>query len=304
MKIGIALGGGGIRGIAHLGVLKAIYDAGKKHLMPTIIAGTSVGALVGALYASGMEIDLLIKAAKKINWFKDIIDIRSTLFHLLSSVKNGIISNERVRSFVNEKISQKKFDELPFDLAIIATEIEKRERIIFTTKKIKSQLNYNHLTKIKDDATHNIPKFYDRIITDIDDVGLAVQASTTLPGVFKYMMLDKLKIVDGGMVNQVPVDICRAMGADIVIGVSLGMTDFCYNIKNSFEAFSNMIDILAVHEIQTSLSHADIGFQVKNIEEKSIFHTSDIEGLINMGKNAMQPYIKKLIRLSKPFFLF
>lgn len=175
-RIGLALGSGSARGWAHIGVIRALEQAG---IRPDIICGTSIGALVGAAYAAG-ELDRLEQWVLTLE-VKDVVGFMDV------TLSGGLFKGERLmglfRRFVDRPIEQ-----LPMPFGAVAT------------------------------ALHNGAEIWLRQGSTLD----AVRASIAVPGLFAPAMYQGLVLVDGGLVNPVPVSLARAMGADILIAVDLG----------------------------------------------------------------------------------
>lgn len=176
-RIGIALGSGSARGWAHIGVLQALAKMGIK---PEIVAGSSIGALVGAAYASN-QLDEMEEMVKALSW-KDIVGYLD-----MSIMAGGLIEGEKLTNFFSHHIKQEDIESLSLRFAAVATELN-------TGREIWLQ-NGNLLN--------------------------AVRASVALPGLFTPFNYKGKWLVDGGIVDPVPVSLCRAMGAEVVIAVSL-----------------------------------------------------------------------------------
>lgn len=176
-KIGIALGSGSARGWAHIGVIKGLEELGVE---PAIVAGTSIGALVGAAYAN-QQLDLLERWAKSLNW-KDIVSYLD-----LGVMGGGVIEGEKLLDFFSSQLNHSDIENMPKKFAAVATELD-------TGREIWLQSG---------------------------SVAQAVRASMALPGLFSPVKYNDRWLVDGGLVDPVPVSLCRAMGADIVIAVNL-----------------------------------------------------------------------------------
>lgn len=176
LKIGIALGSGSGRGWAHIGVLRALDEAG---IRPEIVCGTSIGALVGAAYADG-ELDALEDWVRKLTWRKVVgfFDI---------SFNGGFLKGEKLIAFLHRNFLDKQISELKMPYGAVATDLMSG-REIWLREGWVSQ---------------------------------AVRASIALPGLFTPFERGGRLLVDGALVNPVPVSLCRAMGADFVIGVDL-----------------------------------------------------------------------------------
>ena len=176
-KIGLALGSGSARGLAHIGVIRALKDA-RIHI--DYVAGTSIGAAIGAVYASGkldsMQDAYLAMDWKKIAYFFDVV-----------FPKSGIIDGKKVTDFMREYVHSDKIEELPLPFKAVATELNSGEEVVLET----------------------------------GDVIDAVRASISVPGMLTPVRRNGRVLVDGGLVNPVPVNVARAMGADIVIAVDI-----------------------------------------------------------------------------------
>jgi NTE family protein len=178
VMVGCALGGGGARGLSHIGVLKVLEQ---HNIHPRVIAGTSIGALVGALYAGGMTAAEIEKVALEVDWRRMARLVDVTLpFH-------GLLQGKRITSLVRSIIGDPDFSELKLPFACVATDIESGEEMTLTRGSV------------------------------VD----AVRASISVPGILMPVRLDGRYLVDGGLLNQVPVKTCRELGAGYVIGVNV-----------------------------------------------------------------------------------
>ena len=177
MKIGIALGSGSARGWAHIGILKALEEMGIK---PDIVAGSSIGSIVGAAYASG-NLDKLE------DWVRKLDSSGVVSFLDISWTGGGLIEGEKLFDFFEKDYQAHNIEDLPIPYAAVSTDL----------------------------ATGREVWFQD------GDLGDAVRASIALPGLFTPAFKDGRWYIDGGIVNPVPVSLCKAMGADIVIAVNL-----------------------------------------------------------------------------------
>jgi len=175
--IGLALGSGSARGLAHIGVIRAIKDAG---IHVDYVAGTSIGAAIGAVYALG-KLDSLQDAYLAMDW-KNIAYFFDVVFP-----KSGIIDGKKAADFMREYVRSECIEELPLPFTAVATELDSGEEVVLET----------------------------------GDVIDAVRASISVPGMFTPVRRNGQVLLDGGLVNPVPVSVARAMGADIVIAVDI-----------------------------------------------------------------------------------
>ena len=176
-RVGLALGSGSARGWAHVGVIRALEQAGIK---PDLVCGTSIGALVGAAYAAGE-----LKNFEK--WLLGL-GLADVLSFMDVRLNGGMIKGERLMEFFRRSFIDRPIENLSMPFAAVAT------------------------------ALHNGAEVWLREGSTID----AVRASIALPALFTPVVREGRTLVDGALVNPVPVSLARAMGADIVIAVDLG----------------------------------------------------------------------------------
>jgi NTE family protein len=210
-KIGLVLSGGAARGLAHIGVLKALEEQG---IRIDAIAGTSMGAVIGGLYASGYKIDELEKLALGIDWkqalsdappredvpFRRKQDDRDFLVKQQLSFRDdgslglplGVIQGQNLALLLESMLAHasgtRDFDKLPIPFRAVATDIASGEKVVFRR---------GHLPQV-------------------------VRASMSIPAVFAPVELDGRLLVDGGMTDNIPLDVVREMGVDIAIVVDIG----------------------------------------------------------------------------------
>lgn len=179
MKIGLALGSGSSRGWAHIGVIRALAEQG---VVPDIICGTSIGALVGAAHVAG-------NLEKLESWICSLSKFETASFFELNTSFSGFVNTSRLHSFLNEYVADERalIEDFPLQFGSVATDLESGREVWFTKGSMLE----------------------------------AVWASISLPGLFPAIRHENRWLVDGGLVNPVPVSVCRALGADVVIAVNL-----------------------------------------------------------------------------------
>jgi len=175
-RIGLALGSGSARGWSHIGVIRVLEEAG---ISPEIVCGTSIGSLVGAVYAAG-KLDSLELWVKELNWqgVVGLLDLK---------MGGGLIEGSKLVGFLRQQLDDQGIEQLAKSFACVATDLANGREIWLREGPV------------------------------VD----AVRASLALPGLFRPVWREGQLLVDGGLVNPVPVSLCRAMGADIVIAVDL-----------------------------------------------------------------------------------
>lgn len=207
-KIGLVLSGGGAKGLAHIGILKAIDKAGLKI---DFITGTSMGAVVGGLYAIGYSADTLEKIALSENW--DILLSNATSLNKIS-----IEEKSEYEKYATEFVIDKGKLVIPTGL-IEGEELSLELRRLFLP--VYNQRNFKRFSIpfacVATDLLTGKP-----IILDTGNVVEAVRASMAIPTIFTPVKTEKKLLVDGGLVYNLPAEICRNMGADYIIGVDVG----------------------------------------------------------------------------------
>jgi NTE family protein len=176
-KIGLALGSGSARGWAHIGVIRALEEAGVR---PDIVCGCSIGALVGAAYVGG-DLDRLEAWISTLAW-KDVLGLMDVRF------SGGLIKGDKLISFLERHFIDREISALPLPFGCVATDLANGREIWLREGSVVA----------------------------------AVRASSAVPGLLAPVKRDGRLLVDGGLVNPVPVSLCRALGAEIVIAVDLG----------------------------------------------------------------------------------
>ena len=224
-------------------------------------------------------------------WLKDTIGIE------FDQNRCGFLSSKGLENWINQLIHPKKsFDDLERKLAIVSAEIEKQERVIFTSPDMGKTINH-YLT------THSNRFIKSRIVDSCPYIATAVRASSAIPVMFETVKEKDLRLVDGGIVDQVPVEIAKAMGADIVIGVSLGFVQFFEKPKHPHQSLMNLLELMGREGIDRSLSMADIVIEIPGIEKTSLMDMGQRDLLIAHGKAAMKEQLKDLIRKVENFEL-
>ena len=265
-KIGLVLSGGGARGAAHLGVLKVLEE---NQIPIDYIAGTSFGALVGGLYASGYSADDLNHILETINWqavlsseaprssrsFRRKQDDDGFLIKFRLGIKNGKLelpsglitpNNLRLmlRDFASGVANVRDFDKLATPFRAVATDLETGKAVVLGT----------------------------------GDLASAMVASMAVPALFPSVELDGKLLVDGGVSNNIPVDVVRAMGADIVIAVDISTP---LKSQNDIGSFTSVISQLTL-----IMTNNNAAAQLATLKEDDIVIRPDIGdiGLVDFDR--------------------
>ena len=291
-KVGLVLSGGAARGLAHVGVLKALEEQG---IHIDAIAGTSMGAVIGGLYASGYKIDELEKLALSIDWqealsdaperedvpFRRKQDDRDFLVKQKLSFRDdgslglplGVIQGQNLALLLESLLAHssdiRDFDKLPIPFRAVATDIVNGEKVVFRK---------GHLPQV-------------------------IRASISIPAVFAPVEINGQLLVDGGMVDNIPVDVAREMGVDIVIVVDIGTPLRGRKQLNTvFDILNQSITLMtrSNSEVQlASLNSDDILIQPALASYGATDFGRSLD-IINAGYRATQVLEKRLASLRQP----
>ena len=252
--IGLALGAGVIRGMAHIGVIRSLI---KNNIPIDLVAGTSAGALVGACLAAGRSVEEIESFALRLRW--------SRVATPVIPPKKAFLNNEKLGQLVNSFIGDKTFSDLNIPLAVVAADSGTGEEVVIREGSISD----------------------------------AIRASTAIPAIFEPVRLFNRTLVDGGTVNMVPASVCRAMGADIVIAVSV--SDFHYQPgppKNIVLAMMRTFDLATKKQVALAKNQwADVVIDVKRPDLSGYSFREGIHFIREGERRAdrMMPVIKNLI---------
>jgi len=279
LKVGLALGGGGARGLAHIGVLKVLE---RENIPISLITGTSMGAIIGGAYALKKDISAIEKITKKYSeisefnidfsfsererknkplFLKKMSDVLKKAYILnLELRKKYIDDGEGVKKIVKDLVDEAAFADTKIPFAVVAADLVKGEKVIL-----------------------NQGKLFDALL-----------ASASIPGMFPPVILDKKILVDGGIVDVVPIQAAQSLGANFIIAVSVNQTiKKRAEFNNAVEIFFRSDSITSAELRKLQLSFADIVITPK----VGRFHWSDFskpEQCIREGEMAAQNAISEL----------
>ena len=254
-KIALVLGGGAVRGFAHIGVLKALQAQGIK---PDIVIGTSAGSIAGALYAAGLSGFDMQRIA---------FDLDKATVADVSIFGKGLLKGDALQSFINKVVGNKNIEDLTIPFACVATRLDTGEAVLFQR----------------------------------GNVGIAVRASSAVPGVFQPAIIGGVEYVDGGLVSPVPVRYAKQMGADFIIAVDVSSPPSKGSASGTVDVLMRSYDIMgrSIRDLELPLADIVIRPDLSNIS------SSELEGkhlAILEGERAAQtaiPQIKeKLARMN------
>ena len=211
--IGLALGGGFARGYAHLGVLQVLEE---ENMPIACVAGSSIGSILGAAYASGLPLARIIDKCREIR-FRDFGRWRVSRF--------GLASNDRLGALVHRFFDSRQFEDLSIPTAIVATDLDTGDPVLFRQG------------------------------------GLAepIRASCAFPGLFEPIQIGTRYLADGGLVAPVPTRAARELGAEIVVGVSVGLHDGRRGAPtNIFQVVSRAVSAAQKHQLESWERQTDL----------------------------------------------
>ena len=229
-KIGLAFGGGGAKGAAEVGVLKVLEEAG---IQVDYIAGTSVGSIVGGLYAAGYSAKELETMFQTQEWLSLLTD------------RNAALSNEPYKT-VKGVTYIFGFPVIDRNSSVIGVMKGGRiEEVLDSMLAAKGCAEFESL-KIPFRCVSADIRTAQEVILSKGPVCKAMRASMAIPGIFKPVELGNRMLVDGGMLNNLPVDVCRKMGADIVIAIDLQQSEQKARKQSDLSVFSSFADLLGI----------------------------------------------------------
>ena len=260
-KIGLALGSGGAKGLAHIGVIKVLEE---NNTPIDFIAGSSIGALIGGFYSATKDIKQIEEIALSTNW-------RQVLSLIDPSLRQGLISGEKIKKFIENHIGKIRFQDLKIPLSVIATDLKTGETISINQGEVAS----------------------------------AIRASISFPLVFKPVKWKSRLLADGGLSLPVPVEIVRKMGAELVIAVNLDADYFTNGDNNKtnlgfYKIANNSINLLRYHLASWNVKNADIIVEPKLDIKLGIVHWNkflDGKNIILAGESAMKKKLPQLQEL-------
>jgi NTE family protein len=255
-KIGLALSGGGARGAAHIGVLKVLEE----YRVPIdYIAGTSMGAIIGGLYASGMTADELESAITQIDWadvFTDYIPRKERTFRRKRDDDYYLVKSKPGISGFKLKFPPGVLDAWKIDLLL------KRYTLPAVTIRDFEQLTHPYNAIAADLVTG------EAVILDYGDLALAMRASMSIPVAFAPREIDGVLLVDGGISQNLPVNAVRRMGADIVIAVDIG---------SPLQEREQLESVLSVtNQLITIMTRRNTDRQISTLTDNDIFIKPDL----------------------------
>jgi len=284
-KIGLAFCGGGLQGFSHIGVIKALEELG---IEPTYLSGTSTGSVIATLYAVGYKLDEITEICKEN--YERILKLEKRVLlkmginylRFKDTKTEGIIDGRVISKFINKYTNNKGFKQIlditNKKIAITTVDAITMKECIFTSCKIK---------KIEDNIDY---------ISEID-IGDAVRSSMAFPGIFTPLKYRDYIFIDGGTINNLPVEVLKKMGADKTIAISFDLNQYSPS-QNIEGILIRALDIFSLPSIKKGQDLADVNIKIFN-PNTSLLKIKDLQETIENGYNAVMNKKEEIISLLK-----
>jgi len=254
-KVALVLGAGSARGLAHIGVLQVLLE---NQIPFDLIVGSSMGAMVGTIYACGADIYMLDKMVAYMN---------TRILFDVGVPRMGFISGKRVSDFLDLLTKKKSFAELKIPVAVVATDLIAGERVV-----IEEGL-----------------------------VSEAVRASISLPGIFAPIVKDDKVLVDGAVIDRLPIGVAKELGADLVVAVDVTFGPGKQTvINNTIDVILTSLDIMSKLHFDSIYTNADILIQpaVGHISPKEFERSREA---VELGRKAAEEKIAEIKNMIEAF---
>lgn len=291
MSLGLALSGGGIKGAAHIGVIKAFEE---NNIKIDYISGASSGSIVALLYSVGYSFDEIEKIFKC--YAKDItsFDFRTLLKFTRGLITgktkiSGVITGEKIEEVVNLKCKErgiKSISDIQRKIAIPVVDINTGKLIIYNNANIK---NMKRDLYYDDSVEHK----------NIENIGKVIRASSSFPGIFMPCTMNNICTVDGGVRCNTPVKVLKQMGAEKVVAIAFDYPNIeeGNEIDNLYEIVMRSFSILSHQASFSELGYADIVIR-PYLPNVKLLEVSQIDRCIEEGYKATNMVISEIKKLS------
>lgn len=256
MSLGLALAGGGLKGIAHIGALKALNELGVKI---DYLSGTSSGSIIAAFYAMGYNFDEMKIAANQ--YYKTLTKInkkpifKAGFTYITSGIAkiSGLVPGEKIEDLVMQLAEKKNIKnmsdiEIPFAIATVDT-ISTKE-CIFLSKNYQIE-------------NEKIDYIYD------SSIGKAVRASMSFPGVFTPCDYKEYNFIDGGTKDNLPIHVLKEMGATKTLALSFKIDDY-FPREDIFAVLLRAVDIFSLKDVRSAQEESDLAIEIDATRNKLI----------------------------------
>lgn len=256
MKLGLSLGGGAVRGLAHIGVLKVF----KKHNIPIdFIAGTSMGGAIGGLIAAGIDIEEI----------EDFVLATTPSYRMVDFGigKRGLVAGNKVYGMLYQFLEQKglediQIEQLPIPFYAVSVDLKKGKVFVF----------------------------------DKGNLSLAIRATTSVPGLFIPVKYEDKILVDGGILNNLPTDIPRKAGVEVVIAVDVEREHEEREPRSIIDVLNRSLSLMMVEMRRKNLPFADVVLRPK-VGQIQAFDITKVKECIAAGEREAEQRIMKIYSL-------
>lgn len=282
MSLGIALAGGGLKGIAYIGVFEALNEL---NIKPDYLAGTSSGSIFATFYAMGFTPDEMKPRAEK--YYKMLTNlgkkpiIKAGLTYAKTGVAQieGIIPGERISNLVEEVAAEKNIEtmnDINMNFAVCTVDTISTKECIFLSKECNDELD-------NIDYIYNAP------------VSIATRASMSFPAVFTPCNYEKYNFIDGGTKDNLPIKVLKAMGADKTLGLSFKIDDYTPK-ADLFAILLRTVDIFSLSDVRTAQMIADDFIEI-DAAGTGLLVIDDFDKVIETGYNTIMANKEKILKL-------
>lgn len=282
MSLGLALAGGGLQAVAHIGAIKALQDL---NIKINYISGTSSGSLVATIYAMGFSTEEMKQIVSE--YYKTLTEIQKR--PIISAVGTylvhkevrigGLIAGEKIENLVKmlaEKKNIKNINDIKIPLAIPTVDTISTKECISISKKYNFQ-------KEDIDYIYDIP------------IEKAVRASMSFPGIFTTCDFDKYNFIDGGTKDNLPIQVLKDMGATKTIGISFDINGYEPS-DNILSILLRTVDIFSLKDVRAAQKIADLAIEI-DTQGTSLLEITNLEQCYQIGYDTIMNHKKEILEL-------
>lgn len=280
MKLGLALAGGGLQGVAHIGVIRALNELGIKF---DFVSGTSSGSIFAVLYSLGFkpeEMEEIISKRYKVltNIPKSRIAKIVKEFVFYGDIKTeGLIDGIVLENLITDIIKDKnvyKMQDAPIPLAIPTVDTISTKECIFLSQEVIT-------------PSEGIDYIYDVPISK------AIRSSMAFPGIYTTSNYDKYNFIDGGTKDNLPIQVLKDMGADLTLGLSFSIDHYIPS-QNLLEVALRAVDLFSQKDVKKAQSIADVYYEI-DTHGTSLLEITNIKECIEYGYNIIMDNKEEII---------
>ena len=282
MSLGLALAGGGLQGIAHIGAIKALQDL---NIKIDYISGTSSGSIFAAMYAMGYTTDEMKEIAN--DYYKTLTNIEKRpiisaigTYLIHKKVKLGGLNPgekiEKLAKMVAEQKNIKNMSDIKMPLAIPTVDTISTKECISLSKKC-------NIKREDIDYIYNIP------------IEKAIRASMSFPGIFTTCDFEKYNFIDGGTKDNLPIQILKDMGAEKTIGLSFNIDRYTPS-DNILDILLRTVDIFSLKDVRAAQKIADVAIEI-DTQGTSLLEITNLEQCYQIGYDTIMCHKEEILKM-------